>query len=186
MYGGNFGSYDVNPDFTGGAIRRAVSGAGDVFKQLSNSQQKKGTITGGLRAANSDTSKARMSLPLSDVAKSGSESFGSNVKPNVQPQSSNSDFDLYSKLSDRSLKDRGAMGNQDIDLTKRKIREVDTIANNEANRAMGMSLATQFPYKKYEAESTSAREIMNNAQGAIPTFLNRATASRINPVSLSL
>ncbi len=129
-----------------------------------------------------------MSLPLSDVAKSGSQSLGnsSKIKSNTKPQDSNSDFDLYNKLSDRSLQDRGAMGNQDIDLTKRKIREVDTLANNEANRAYGMQLATQFPYKKYEVESSSAREIMSNAQSAIPAFLNRATASRLNPVSMSL
>lgn len=140
-----------------------------------------------LRATNSDATQSRMALPLSDVAKSGSESFSKNTKlaPNTQ-SSLTSDFDLYNKLSDRSLQDRGAMGNQDIDLTKRKIREVDTLANNEANRAYGMQLATQFPYQKYANESASARSIMDNSQAAIPTFLNRATASRLNPVSLSL
>ena len=136
-----------------------------------------------LRAASSNTTKSRMSLPLSDVAKSGTQSF-STTAPKATPESN--DFDLFDKLSNRSLQDRGAMGNQDINLTKRKIKEVDTLANNEANRAMSMSLATQFPYRKYEAESSSAREIMNNSQAAIPTFLNRATASRLNPVSLSL
>jgi hypothetical protein len=155
----------------------------------SNAVESLGSSTNilSLRAANSDATQSRMALPISDVAKSGSESFGKNTQlaPNTQ-SSLASDFDLYNKLSDRSLQDRGAMGNQDIDLTKRKIREVDTLANNEANRAYGMQLATQFPYKKYETESSSAREIMNNAQSAIPTFLNRATASRLNPVSLSL
>mgnify|MGYP003655567744 FL=1 len=120
------------------------------------------------------------------MAQSGAQNFGSNVSAKPVKNSAMDDLDLYTKLSDRSLQDRGAMGNQDIDLTKRKIREVDTLANNEANRAMSMSLATQFPYKKYETESSSAREIMNNAQSAIPTFLNRATASRISPVTLSL
>ena len=139
----------------------------------------------GDRDSNFNTAKSRMALPLSDTARSGSESFSKSTQST--PQSSvNTDFDLYNKLSDRSLQDRGAMGNQDIDLTKRKSKEVDTLANNEANRAMGMQLATQFPYKKYETESSSAREMMSSSLGAIPTFLNRATASRINPVSLSL
>lgn len=146
-----------------------------------------GTLAGGLRAINARASQSRMSLPLSDVARGGSKSFSQGIDvPQRQSSSEMSDFDLFNKLSSRSLQDRGAMGAQDIDLTKRKIREVDTLANNEANRAMGMSLATQFPYKKYESESTSAREIMNNAQSAIPTFLNRATAARLSPVSMSL
>ena len=153
-----------------GGINRLSSGAGE-----------------SLRTVNSNTTQSRMALPMSDVAKSGSESFSKNTKSSLGNQSSlNSDFDLYNKLSDRSLQDRGAMGNQDIDLTKRKIREVDTLANNEANRAYGMQLAAQFPYQKYANESASARSIMDNSHAAIPTFLNRATASRLNPVSLSL
>ena len=144
-------------------------------------------VVDSLRNSNFETTQSRMALPISDVAKAGSESFGKNTRlaPNTQ-SSLTSDFDLYNKLSDRSLQDRGAMGNQDIDLTKRKIREVDTLANNEANRALGMNLATQFPYQKYANESASARSIMDNSQAAIPAFLNRATASRLNPVSMSL
>lgn len=144
------------------------------------------SVVEGLRVNNSNTTQSRMALPLKDIAQSGTQNFGSNVSAKPIKNSAMDDLDLYTKLSDRSLQDRGAMGNQDIDLTKRKIKEVDTLANNEANRAMSMSLATQFPYKKYETESSSARDIMNNSQAAIPTFLNRATASRINPVSLSL
>ena len=97
------------------------------------------------------------------------------------------EFQSYeNKKLDRGLSDRQSIGNQDINQERRILTELQPLANNEANRALGMSLATQFPYKKYENESSSARDIMNSSLGAIPTFLNRATASRLNPVSMSL
>lgn len=140
----------------------------------------------GLRDSISRSTKSRMALPFVDVAKSAVQGLGTTASPSQLARTEVSDLDRLKGAYDTDYKYRALYGNQDIDLTKRKIREVDTLANNEANRAMSMSLATQFPYKKYETESSSAREIMNNAQSAIPTFLNRATASRINPVSLSL
>ena len=168
-------------DFTGSNIRRTVEGVAGAFKRVSDTQQKKGTITGGLRAANSDATQSRMALPLSDVAKFGSESFSKNAKlaPNTQ-SSLTSDFDLYNKLSDRSLQDRGAMGNQDIDLTKRKIKEVDTLANNEANRALGNELATKFPYHKYDTEADAFKSVTNNMLS--PSRFASLASTQIKPM----
>lgn len=173
------------------AVKDATKNVGNVIRGLTDLQTKKGTITGGLRAANSDATQSRMALPISDVAKSGVQSlattgkFSQSTKPELsKPELS--DLDRLKGAYDIDYKYRGLYGNQDIDLTKRKIREVDTLANNETNRAYGMQLATQFPYQKYANESASARSIMDNSQAAIPTFLNRATASRLNPVSMSL
>ena len=149
----------------------------------SNAVESLGSSTNilSLRAVNSDTTRSRMALPLSDVAKSGSESFGKNTRLAPSTQSSlASDFDLYNKLSDRSLQDRGAMGNQDIDLTKRKIREVDTLANNEANRALGMDLATKFPYHKYDTEADAFKSVTNNMLS--PSRFASLASTQIKPM----
>ena len=69
------------------------------------------------------------------------------------------------KKADRALADRQSIGNQDINQERRVLTELQPLANNEANRAYGMKLdndnrafgvqlATQFPYKKYETETT--------------------------------
>lgn len=163
--------FDPNAGYldTVGGISKLSSGAGE-----------------SLRTVNSDTTQSRMALPLSDTAKSGVQSLATTGKFSQSTKPELSDLDKLKGAYDIDYKYRGLYGNQDIDLSKRKITEVDTLANNEANRAYGMQLATQFPYQKYANESASARSIMDNSQAAIPTFLNRATASRLNPVSMSL
>lgn len=173
----------ANPQAISNSIRRVK----DTIQGLTNAQQKKGTITGGLRAANSDATQSRMALPMSDVAKFGSQSFSGSTKQSPSVQSQEPDMvTQYRNLSSADLDRVKGLDNQELQANINRIKQYQPLANNEANRAYGMQLATQFPYKKYETESSSAREIMNNAQSAIPTFLNRATASRLNPVSLSL
>jgi hypothetical protein len=91
------------------------------------------------------------------------------------------------KKADRALADRQSIGNQDINQERRVLTELQPLANNEANRAYGMKLdndnrafgvqlATQFPYKKYETETTAARESMSDTLRTMPSFLNRNTA----------
>ena len=141
----------------------------------------------GARQLNSNTSESRMSLPLSDVAQSANQRFGKNTNTQTtEIDETAKNLSTRQSTWNQDLAGKNAIGNQDINLNIRRVKEYEPLANNEANRAMGMSLATQFPYKKYENESSSARDIMNSSLGAIPTFLNRATASRLNPVSMSL
>ena len=120
-----------------------------------------------LRAANSDATQSRMALPMSDVAKSGVQSlattgkFSQSTKPELsKPELS--DLDRLKGAYDIDYKYRGLYGNQDIDLSKRKITEVDTLANNEAIRALGNELATKFPYHKYDTEADAFKSVTNN------------------------
>lgn len=154
--------------------------------------------------------KQRMSLSgIKDLGQktsaSGLNRLGTNnfsqpnqVKPITSTQDPNADFlNLNKGLSDIDLSYRTKIEDATLQSNINRIKKYEPLANNEANRAYGMKLdnenralgnqlATQFPYKKYETESSSAREIMNSSLGAIPTFLNRATASRLSPVSMSL
>lgn len=163
----------------------------------SNAVESIGTTTNlsNLRAANSNTSQSRLALPFTSVARAGTQSMS--ASPLAKGESN--DIDIYNKLSDRALQDRGAIGSQDIDLTKRKIREVDTIANNEANRAYGMKLdndnralgnelATKLPYSAFEENLKSMRQAGNNVANFTQSISGayNSSISRLNPVSMSL
>lgn len=119
------------------------------------------------------------------MGQSASRAFGS--RP-AQSASSELDEEIsrVRQFGDIATQRANALSAGELQANINRVKQYEPLANNEANRALGMNLATQFPYKKYESESTSAREIMNNAQSAIPTFLNRATAARLSPVSMSL
>jgi hypothetical protein len=149
------------------------------------------------RNINAATTQSRIGFNASKLLNkaSGVEQFNPYATPQAKPiaqqtkpvAQSVTSWDELDKMSSVNLKYRSLTGNQDIDFTKRKIREVDTIANNEANRAygmkldndnraMGVQLATQFPYKKYETETNAARESMSDTLRTMPSFLNRNTA----------
>ena len=139
------------------------------------------------RSANLKATQSRMALPVTEISNSGVNSFANSSQQKNKPLPDEPDMvTQYRNLSSADLDRVKGLDSQELQANINRIKQYQPLANNEANRAMGMQLATQFPYKKYESESTSAREIMNNAQSAIPTFLNRATASRISPVTLSL
>ena len=174
------------------AVGDATKNVGRVIRGLTDTAQQKGSLAGGLRAVNSNTAQSRMALPLADVGKSGASRFG-NTSNTPKPSSddnynknASSDLSTRQSMWNQDLAAKNAIGNQDINLNIRRMKEYEPLANNEKNRALGMDLKTKFPYMQYETETASGREIMNNAQQAIPTFLNRATASRLNPVSMSL
>jgi len=138
-----------------------------------------------LRTVNSDTTQSRMALPMSDVAKSGVQSlattgkFSQSTKPELsKPELS--DLDRLKGAYDIDYKYRGLYGNQDIDLTKRKIKEVDTLANNEANRALGMELATKFPYHKYDTEADAFKSVTNNMLA--PSRFDSLASAQIKPM----
>lgn len=169
-------------------------------RQLENAGLSRGADNKALdpqRSINSSTSQNRMGFNASKLLNkaSGVEKFNpyptaTKSTPNQsRPQLNSQEPDMatqYRNISSADLDRVKGLDNQELQANINRVTKYQPLANNEANRAMKMSLATQFPYKKYETESSSAREIMNNAQSAIPTFLNRATASRVNPVSLSL
>lgn len=139
--------FDPNAGYldTVGGISKLSSGAGE-----------------SLRTVNFDATQSRMALPLSDVAKSGVQSLATTGKFSQSTKPELSDLDRLKGAYDIDYKYRGLYGNQDIDLSKRKITEVDTLANNETNRAYGMQLATQFPYHKYDTEADAFKSVTNN------------------------
>lgn len=162
--------FDPNAGYldTVGGISKLSSGAGE-----------------SLRTVNSDTTQSRMALPISDVAKSGVQSlattgkFSQSTKPELsKPELS--DLDRLKGAYDIDYKYRGLYGNQDIDLSKRKITEVDTLANNEANRAYGMQLATQFPYHKYDTEADAFKSVTNNMLS--PSRFASLASTQIKPM----
>lgn len=148
----------------------------------SNAVESLGSSTNilNLRAANSDATQSRMALPLSDTAKSGVQSLATTGKFSQSTKPELSDLDKLKGAYDIDYKYRGLYGNQDIDLTKRKIKEVDTLANNEANRALGMELATKFPYHKYDTEADAFKSVTNNMLS--PSRFASLASTQIKPM----
>ena len=157
--------FDPNAGYldTVGGISKLNSGAGE-----------------SLRAANSNTTQSRMALPLSDTAKSGVQSLATTGKFSQSTKPELSDLDRLKGAYDIDYKYRGLYGNQDIDLTKRKIKEVDTLANNEANRALGMELATKFPYHKYDTEADAFKSVTDNMLA--PSRFASLASTQIKPM----
>lgn len=162
------------------AVKDATKNVGNVIRGLTDLQTKKGTITGGLRAANSDTTQSRMALPMSDTVKFGVQSLATTGKSSQSTKPELSDLDRLKGVYDIDYKYRGLYGNQDIDLSKRKIKEVDTLANNEANRALGMELATKFPYHKYDTEADAFKSVTNNMLS--PSRFASLASTQIKPM----
>lgn len=146
-----------------GGINKLSSGAGE-----------------SLRAVNSDTTQSRMALPLSDVAKSRVQSLATTGKFSQSTKPELSDLDRLKGAYDIDYKYRGLYGNQDIDLSKRRITEVDALANNEANRALGMDLATKFPYHKYDTEADAFKSVTNNMLS--PSRFASLASTQIKPM----
>lgn len=154
--------FDPNAGYldTVGGISKLSSGAGE-----------------SLRAVNSNTTQSRMA---SNVAKFGVQSLETTGKFSQSTKPELSDLDRLKGAYDIDYKYRGLYGNQDIDLSKRKITEVDTLANNEANRALGMDLATKFPYHKYDTEADAFKSVTNNMLS--PSRFDSLASTQIKPM----
>ena len=157
--------FDPNAGYldTVGGINKLSSGAGD-----------------SLRTVNFNTTQSRMASPLSDTAKSGVQSLATTGKFSQSTNPELSDLDRLKGAYDIDYKYRGLYGNQDIDLSKRKITEVDTLANNEANRALCMDLATKFPYHKKYTEADAFKSVTNNMLS--PSIFASLASTQIKPM----
>lgn len=134
-----------------------------------------------LRSASSNTTKSRMSLPLSDVARSGSLRFGetSATKP-AEVDDNAKTLATRQSMWNQDIAAKNAIGNQDINLNIRRVKEYDTLANNEANRALGMDLATKFPYHKYDTEADAFKSVTNNMLS--PSRFASLASTQIKPM----
>jgi len=138
------------------AVGDATKNVGRVIRGLTDTAQRKGSFTGGLRAVNSNTSQSRMALPLADVGKSGASRFGdtSNTPKPLSDDNYNknasSDLSTRQSMWNQDLAAKNAIGNQDINLNIRRMKEYEPLANNEANRALGMELTTRLPYATFD------------------------------------
>lgn len=120
-------------------------------------------VSNSLRDVNSDTTRSRMALPMSDVAKSGSQSFGSLQKQSSLAQPQEPDIATqYRNLSSADLDRVKGLDNQELQANINRIKQYQPLANNEANRALGMDLATKFPYHKYDTEADAFKSVTNN------------------------
>lgn len=157
--------FDPNAGYldTVGGISKLSSGAGE-----------------SLRTVNSDATQSRMALPISGVAKFGVQSLATTGKFSQSTKPELSDLDRLKGAYDIDYKYRGLYGNQDIDLTKRKIKEVDTLANDEAIRALGNELATKFPYHKYDTEADAFKSVTNNMLS--PSRFASLASTQIKPM----
>lgn len=148
------------------------------------------------RQANSDTAKRRGAMSSILSKASGVSQFNPYPQSSAKnPATGQSWFETPSaeyqawddRKQDKGLEIRRQQGEQDIDLNIRKTKEWQPLANNEMirtlgnelqarNKALGNELAIRFPYAKYEAETTAARESMSDTLRTMPSFLNRNTA----------
>lgn len=149
------------------------------------------------RQANSDTAKRRsvMSSVLSKA--SGVSQF------NPYPQSSaknpatgqswfetpSAEYQAWEKRGlDNELAARKTQGDQDIAYTDTIITKLRPKANDEANRALGIELATRLPYSSFEENLRSMRQAGINATNMTNSISGAYSnsVSRLNPVSMSL
>lgn len=119
--------------------------------------------------------KQRMSLSgIKDLGQktsaSGLNRLGTNnfsqpnqVKPITSTQDPNADFlNLNKGLSDIDLSYRTKIEDATLQSNINRIKKYEPLANNEANRALGMELATKFPYHKYDTEADAFKSVTNN------------------------
>lgn len=111
------------------------------------------------RQANSDTAKRRGAMSSILGKASGVSQFNPYPQSSMKnPATGQSWFETPSaeyqawddRKQDKGLEVRRKQGEQDIDLNIRKTKEWQPLANNEANRALGMELATRLPYATFE------------------------------------
>lgn len=122
------------------------------------------------RQANSDTAKRRGAMSSILSKASGVSQFNPYPQSSMKnPATGQSWFETPSaeyqawddRKQDKGLEVRRKQGEQDIDLNIRKTKEWQPLANNEANRALGMELqvrnkalgdelATRLPYATFE------------------------------------
>lgn len=72
----------------------------------------------------------------------------------------------------QGLKDRQTKFDQDVNLEKRILTELEPMANNEKNRALGMELATRLPYATFEksADLFGGARTLASAMGTFDTL----------------
>ena len=120
-----------------------VGGARLIESGLGNSD--------AVRNSNFNTSKSRFSLPATDVAKSGISSFNSSRQTTSSISQPEPDIATqYRNLSNADLDRVKGLDNQELQANINRIKQYQPLANNEANRALGMELATRLPYATFE------------------------------------
>ena len=111
------------------------------------------------RQANSNTSRRRMAMSSVLNKASGVSQFNPYpTSSKVNPATGQSWFEAPSpeyqayemNRGNQGLKDRQTKFDQDVNLEKRILTELEPMANNEKNRALGMELATRLPYATFE------------------------------------
>lgn len=134
----------------------------------------------GLRELASNASTSRMALPVADTAKSGVQSFSPSTpkkKDEFNINELNSlgqlELGLGRKRLDTELEYSKKMGDQTIDFNVNKLNRYDKIANNEANRALGMELSTRLPYAAFEKSAglfKGAETLSSSLPGVLDTL----------------
>lgn len=86
------------------------------------------------------------------------------------------------------LEDRAARDDQEFRSNMRRLEKFEPKKNNEANRALGMELATRLPYSSFEENLRSMRQAGINATNMTNSISGAYSnsVSRLNPVSMSL
>ena len=129
------------------------------------------------RILNSNTSKLRMSMPktgsfLSKVA--GLEQFKSpsnqpDATQSAKPVQATSNLPLWAddvarqkEFNKLALERSQGLSAGELQANINRVKQYEPLANNEANRALGMELATKFPYHKYDTEADAFKSVTNN------------------------
>ena len=130
------------------------------------------------RQANSDTAKRRSVQSAKNPA-TGQSWF----------ETPSAEYQAWEKRGlDNELAARKTQGDQDIAYTDTIITKLRPKANDEANRALGIELATRLPYSSFEENLRSMRQAGINATNMTNSISGAYSnsVSRLNPVSMSL
>ena len=167
----------------------------DVEMERSNEAAKSSSYRA--RQANSDTARRRSAMSSILSKASGVSQFNpypqSNMKNPATGQSwfetPSAEYQAWEKRGlDNELAARKTQGDQDIAYTDTIITKLRPKANNEANRALGMELATRLPYSSFEENLRSMRQAGVNATNMTNAISGAYSnsVSRLSPVSMSL
>lgn len=134
------------------------------------------------RQANSDTAKRRSVMSSVFSAKNPATGQSWFETPSAE-------YQAWEKRGlDNELAARKTQGDQDIAYTDTIITKLRPKANDEANRALGIELATRLPYSSFEENLRSMRQAGINATNMTNSISGAYSnsVSRLNPVSMSL
>lgn len=147
------------------------------------------------RILNSDTSRLRMSMPktgsfLSKAA--GLEQFKSpsnqpDATQSAKPVQATSNLPLWAddvarqkEFNKLALERSQGLSAGELQANINRVKQYEPLANNEANRALGMDLATKFPYHKYDTEADAFKSVTNNMLS--PSRFASLASTQIKPM----